>query len=242
VFIGLLVAVVGPALADKWKADDDPPYSHFEQVPAGRDLGEGFPTAEVLAETRQNSSAVEVQLGPGLHTAGVDFAPGRYSIAPVGLGEWTTLHVKPLPESDYPFAWTAAIGVSIRFDQEVAAAVSLPDGAVLNVGGGGPEIKLVPAPPSGELTSLGPGDWEIGVDIPPGRYRLDAPNRAIGTVHQLAADPVGDAVRTVSTYELDGGWAEDPSYEPLGDPSVELDLLEGDVIVTDLALVNLTRL
>jgi hypothetical protein len=167
--------------------------------------------------TRDNSSAVAATLGAGTFTVGVHLAPGRYTITtPEGFGNF--------------FVYDDGLPIVNELLGQADLAVpsittNLADGDSIEIRGLA-EVVFTPAEP-GLYTTITAGSWNVGLDVPAGRYIV------------TPTDPASFG----NFFVYDGSWpvVNEILGGDYGVPSVTVDLADGQEIrVGGLPSVTLT--
>lgn len=211
---------------------DEPAGAPAETEPADDEAAQEEPTADEAAPAedepaeeaapadRDNSSAELTTLGAGTFIVGEDLPPGRYVIEAAG-GQSGNISAT---SADNPLTINEILGDAGGFGVPSVTS-TLVDGEEISISGLS-EVTLTPA--ETELrTTLGAGEWVVGLDIAPGSY--------------VATPADGQSGNFVIYDEF--GWPD--TNEILGDadgfgvPEVTVSLADGDQIeISGLAEVS----
>lgn len=222
----IIVAAIAMLLAPTMKAitsiaeslmDENGPLPQYTEP--SPPTGGYLTTAEFLAT--RTLPAGSYQLDSGSYTIGPDIAPGRYlvTLESDSPGAYGTVKVDPWPDQTVPRTPTFEIGAAFGEDAWLDATMNLPRTGILVIQSDYP-ITLAPAPEPTLLEGRVPqGEWEVGIDIEPGRYLIEpagdtfVPVRIQGPVYE----EYGSLWQDWDSFYLD---TDTPSAEA----SVELDL------------------
>ena len=164
-----------------------------------------------VANTRDNASAKLTTLGAGKFTVGSDVPVGRYVIT-AKAGESGNLSAS---SSDNPLAINAILGDAGGLGVPSVTS-TLTKGETLTISGLS-AVAFTPAPTK-LRTSLGTGDWVVGLDIVAGRYVAKPAQGGSGnfTVYDKDGLPTTNEVLGVASG--------------MGVPDVTVSLSDGDQI------------
>ncbi|MDR0416441.1 MAG: DUF2510 domain-containing protein [Propionibacteriaceae bacterium] len=178
---------------------------------AQADDGEAPPDA---APARDNSTAEPAQLGAGVFTVGADVRPGRYVITPAE-GESGNLQVSRPSDPLYVNEILGdAMGLGVP-----SVTIGLADGDEITISGLS-AVSFTPAE-TALSTTLTTGRWDVGVDIPAGRYTATPADGQSGNffVYRGSGFPL---VNEILGGELGGEY---------GVPNVTVNLEDGQTVV-----------
>lgn len=139
---------------------------------------------------RNNSNAKEIILDSGEWTVGKDIAEGRYVIIPENGGTNLIMfdeNEELIPNSLEILDSTEKEGISqTTYDMKSGQSIKLE---------GTTKVKFIPETTKarGKLTA---GDWEVGVDIAPGKYKISI-NKGSGNIIVLNKDKTKNIINEV---------------------------------------------
>jgi hypothetical protein len=218
--------------------DTFPEEEVFTGDEAGPEANMDTLTVAEAQTARANLNAQATELAEGRHVAGIDFEPGRYTIAAWDPEDYAWINIAPAAGAPAPADFATFVGWEDRLQAPVSATATLPRTTVLTVSGStGVTLTPVATVPPSSPTSLGPGAWMTGEDLLPGVYRVAAAAGTSGAVY-LAGPPqdgLESGLRDWSWEYLDWSGDEYPQ-------SAEFELDPGWELVVECPSVTLTRL
>lgn len=120
---------------------------------------------------RDNSHAIKTSLGEGVWTVGKDIPRGRYSIsATQGTGNISSVKKNGIRGINEIFSANPYTGLRVH-----TVTTDIDDGEVITIEHLG-NVAFIPAS-SGLTTTLSPGTWVVGFDVPAGTYTVTNANR-----------------------------------------------------------------
>jgi hypothetical protein len=245
-FLTLLLVLAGVAWSvwsgTRDKTDDIFPFDEasYYYGPTERAEEPAEPPADLLTvaelvATRDNVTATPVTLSPGEWIAGEDFEPGRYVVSAAGPDSRPSVEVSAAPFAPGPGESSGHLGWDQELEIDVVMTATLPRGTALYVYGAEfDKVTLTPAGPFEFTGTLGPGDWEAGLDFEPGRYLVEASQDGA-----VVFDHLGPPREGVEHQVLQ--WGIFDTFDEDGSNFAELDIAGGDTLCLS-GLVTLTKL
>ncbi|MCL2491130.1 MAG: hypothetical protein FWF36_10530 [Propionibacteriaceae bacterium] len=212
IIVAVIVVIV--EVAKGGGSSGSSPTSNPTAAQSAQTTGTTVPPAETTTEqpaapTRDNSSAVAATLGAGTFTVGTDLQPGRYVITP-GQGQQGNISVTSATD---PLKVNEILGTAYGIGVP-SVTTDLAQGDQVQIQG---MSGVVFTPAETQMSdTLTTGQWEVGLDIAPGRY---VATPADGEQGNLYVDGSGWMAKV---NEILGG--------DYGVPSVTVTLDQGDII------------